>query len=184
VASVHQLKVVIIGTKPPAWRRVVVPSRITLGDLHEVLQATFGWWNYHLHDFEIDGVRYGVDDDDEWSPTADEHQARLDQLAPQGSSFIYTYDFGDNWEHKIVVEKVAPADPTVAYPVCTGGRRACPPEDCGGVWGYQHLLEILADPSHEEHESMLEWVGGPFDSAAFNPADIADQFRVGALAER
>ena len=96
----------------------------------------------------------------------------MNSVAEQGSSFIYVYDFGDYWRHKIVVEKVFTAAPGGRYPACVGGRRACPPEDCGGTWGYTEFLEAIGDPDHEEHESMLEWVGGRFDPEAFDPPDF------------
>lgn len=183
MATVHQLKVTIVGTKPPVWRRVVVPSRTSLAELHDVVQAVFGWWDYHLHEFEIGGARYGTDDGEGWDPPRDERRARLDKLAPVGSSFTYTYDFGDNWCHKVTVEKVSPADPAVTYPACTGGRRACPPEDCGGVWGYARLLAVLADPADEEHASMLEWVGGPFDPDEFDPSAFAENLKLSSAPE-
>jgi hypothetical protein len=183
MARVHQLKVTLVGIKPPVWRRVVVPSGITLAELHDVVQAAFGWWGYHLHEFDFGGVRYGIDDGEGWEPPKDERRARLDRLAPAGSSFTYTYDFGDDWRHKIVVEKVTPADPSMRYPTCTGGRRARPPEDCGGGWGYENLLAVLADPADEEHASMLEWVGGAFDPEAFDPSEFADNLKLGSEAE-
>lgn len=120
--------------------------------------------------------------DDKWSGDGapvedDERGARLDRLAAVGSKLTYTYDFGDNWEHRIVVEKVSTGDSTLTYTVCTGGRRACPPEDCGGVWGYANLLAVLADPSDEEHETMLEWVGGAFDPDAFDRSMVTERLR-------
>ena len=170
--TVHQLKVTIVDTKPPVWRRVLVPTEITLGALHDVLQAAFGWWNCHLHGFEIDGIRYGIDDGESWEPAEDERRTRLGDVAGEGAAFAYTYDFGDNWRHKIAVEKVVPADPGATYPTCTAGRRACPPEDCGGAYGYRDLLGVIADPDDEEHDSMIEWLGGGFDPDAFNPGDF------------
>ena len=182
MATVHQLKVTMVGIRPPVWRRVVVPSAITLSELHCVLQAAFGWWDYHLHEFDIAGVRYGIDDGEGWEPPKDERRARLGRLAPIGSSFTYTYDFGDDWRHKVAVGQVTRADPSVAYPACSGGRRARPPEDCGGVSGYENLLAVLADPGDEEHASMLEWVGGAFDPEAFDPADFAENMKLNAEA--
>lgn len=178
-STVHQLKMTIAGTKPPVWRRVVVPSSIDLAALHRVIQTAFGWWDCHLHEFDLDGTRYGSDDGDGWGePPQDERRARLDRLTTAGSKFTYTYDFGDDWEHKVVVEKVEPANPKLSYPACTGGRRACPPEDCGGVWGYANLLAVLADPSDDEHASMLEWVGGAFDPDEFDPATVTARLRL------
>jgi Plasmid pRiA4b ORF-3-like protein len=152
-SDVFQLKVTLLDTKPPIWRRVLVDGASTLDHLHEVIQAAFGWWNYHLHEFEVGRTRYGVPDPDEdWGePPRDERRTRLDAIAGEGSSFQYTYDFGDSWDHKITVEKVLPAD-VATVPACIDGRRACPPEDCGGTWGYRDLLEILADPAHAEHD--------------------------------
>lgn len=182
--SVYQLKVTLHDTKPPIWRRVLVDGASTLDHVHEVIQAAFGWWNSHLHEFEIGETRYGAPDpDDDWGlPTNDESKVRLDSVASQGSRLEYVYDFGDWWRHKIVVEKVRPADPTTSVPACVDGRRACPPEDCGGTWGYRELVEILADPAHPEHDERQEWIGGPFDPEAFDPSQFEDDLRSHQLA--
>ncbi len=169
--TVHRIKVTLAGSRPPIWRRLEVPSAITLRALHDVMQAAFGWEDYHMWVFESPKGRYGVADPE--LRIADAAAVRLDQLAPAPSGrLVYTYDFGDDWEHAIVVEAVGPAEPGVAYPRCLTGRRACPPEDCGGIWGYDYLLEILADPTHEEHQERLEWLGldsaDQFDPAAFD----------------
>jgi hypothetical protein len=171
--TVYQLKATLLETKPPVWRRIVVRADITLSGLHDVLQAAFGWWDCHLHEFEIDGTRFGIDDGEGWgAPPKDERRTRLNAVATTGSSFLYVYDFGDYWRHKIVVEKELAAAPDTRHPACIGGRRACPPEDCGGTWGYLRFLEVIRDPRHEEHEEMLDWVGGHFDPEAFDPADF------------
>lgn len=182
--DVFQLKVTLLDTKPPIWRRVLVDGASTLDHVHEVIQAAFGWWNYHLHEFEVGRTRYGVPDPNEdWGePPRDGRRTRLDAIAGEGSSFRYTYDFGDGWDHKIVVEKVLPADSSPTVPACTDGRRACPPEDCGGTWGYRELLEILADPSHPEHDERREWLDRPFDPEAFDPSEFEDNLRNGRLA--
>lgn len=181
--TVFQLKATILETSPPVWRRVLVPADVTLDGLHEIVQAAFGWWNYHLHEFEIGRSRYGVPDpDDDWDPPLDERDVRLDSVATEGSRFRYTYDFGDDWGHQIVVEKVFPADPTLQVPACVDGRRACPPEDCGGPWGYQELLTILGDPDHPERSARLEWIGGAFDPDAFDPSEFGDALRLGGSA--
>jgi hypothetical protein len=182
--DVFQLKVTVLDTKPPIWRRVLVDGGGTLDHLHEVIQAAFGWWNCHLHEFEVGRARYGVPDPDEdWGePPRDERRTRLDAIASEGSSLRYTYDFGDSWDHEIVVEKVLPADSILTVPVCIDGRRACPPEDCGGTWGYRELLEILADPAHPEHNERREWVGRPFDPDAFDPNEFEHNLRNGRLA--
>lgn len=182
--DVFQLKVTLRETKPPVWRRVLVDRASTLDHVHEVLQAAFGWWNYHLHEFRIDGVDYGVPDPDEdWGPpVTDESTVRLDSVARAGSTFEYVYDFGDNWRHTVVVEKVSAAVGTTTVPDCLAGRRACPPEDCGGTWGYQQLVEILADPRHPKRAEKLEWIGRPYDPATFDPSEFADNLRNQALA--
>lgn len=175
-SSVYQLKVTLSGTKPPIWRRVLVDGESTLDDLHEVIQAAFGWWNYHLHLFEIGDARYGLPDPD-WDfgePVKDERRARLEQVLGVGTSFRYAYDFGDGWEHRVMVERSMPASPELVVPACLGGRRAGPPEDCGGVWGYAELLDVLADPTHPEHATRIEWVGGQFDPEAFDAAEFGD----------
>lgn len=182
--SVFQLKVTLQDTKPPIWRRVLVDGRATLDHVHEVIQAAFGWWNYHLHEFEVGRTRFGVPDPDEdWGePPRDERRARLDAIASEGSTFRYTYDFGDGWEHRVAVEKVLPASSVATFPACIDGRRACPPEDCGGTWGYRELLEILADPAHPEHDERTEWLGRPFDPETFDPSEFEDNLRNGRVA--
>ena len=177
--SVYQLEVTLHDTEPPVWRRVLVDGASTLHHVHEVIQAAFGWWNYHLHEVEVGRARYGVPDPEEdWGPPPkDERRIRLDSIAGEGSKLTYNYDFGDDWRHRILVEKVLAADPTTALPACIDGRRACPPEDCGGPWGYRELLEILADPTHPEHDERREWIGRPFDPEAFDPSDFKVNLR-------
>ncbi len=185
VGGVFHLKVTLRDTKPPVWRRVLVDGSSTLDHLHEVIQAAFGWWDDHLHDFEIDGSNYGVPDpdDDDWGvPTTDESGARLDSIAGPGSRFLYRYDFGDNWRHDVVVEKVLPADGSVVLPACVDGRRACPPEDCGGTGGFEDLLAILADTRHPEYRERREWMGRAYDPAAFDPSEFEDNLRSAKLA--
>jgi hypothetical protein len=160
------LKITLRELRPPVWRRVRVPADITLRRLHRVIQAAMGWQDYHLHEFEIGDRRYGEPDDDPWpgdEPTFNESNVKLGTLIERGvERFRYVYDFGDGWEHEIVVEKVEPLDPEQPYPALITGKRACPPEDCGGVYGYLRLLEILADPRHEEHVELREWAGKGF----------------------
>ncbi len=168
-SMVHRLKVTLRDIRPPIWRRLVVPSNISLADLHEHLQTAMGWLDYHLHDFQIGSTTYGIDDGEGWGdPPQDESTVTLAAVAPEDTSFMYNYDFGDNWRHQVAVEAVTPPDPGVAYPICVAGRRACPPEDCGGVPGYLKLLEALADPHHERHGELRAWAGDGFDSEAFD----------------
>ncbi|MEV5704675.1 plasmid pRiA4b ORF-3 family protein [Actinoallomurus sp. NPDC052274] len=157
--TAYQIKVQLLGvTKPPVWRRLQVPADLSLGELHDVIQAAMGWEDYHLHAFSAGGRRYGLPDRE--LGHRDERRVSLSQLLTEvGDKIRYTYDFGDGWEHDIVLEKVLSADAGVTGPVCTAGKGACPPEDCGGVWGYEALKATLADPDDEEHEERLDWLG-------------------------
>lgn len=169
--SVYQLKVRLLECDPPIWRQVQVPPDITLGDLNFVLQACMGWTNSHLHQFTVDDIRYSDPrfEPDESGDERDEFGVTLERVAPAvGSQFLFLYDFGDGWEHSVVVEAIVPREPETTYPVCLAGARACPPDDCGGVWGYAEFLEAIRNPKHEEHEEMLEWVGGEFDPEEFD----------------
>lgn len=165
--TIYQLKISLKDSRPPIWRRVQVLNTITLGQLHWVIQKSMGWTNSHLHSFNIQGVEYGMPmpdfgmDDMEFE---DERSVVLHDIIPGDKfKFSYLYDFGDSWEHEMLVEKILEANPNITYPICTQGIRACPPEDCGGVWGYEELLEAIQDSTHPEHEEMLDWVGGNFD---------------------
>jgi len=162
------------------WRRVLVPSDVTLGDLHEVIQQAMGWDNYHMHVFSMGGQEYGSPDPE--LGHASDGKARLSQvLTGPGARLRYTYDFGDDWEHDIVVEEARAAVPGETYPSCVAGKGACPPEDCGGAWGYAGLKEILADPTHEDHQDMLEWLGldagEDFDPKEFSVAGVNARLR-------
>jgi len=168
--NTYQLKVTLYGAKPPIWRRILVPSDIQLGKLHIVLQVVMGWTNSHLHQFISGRTFYGIQDDEFSSEmeVEDENKYKLNQLLQSEKEAIkYEYDFGDGWEHKILLEKISPYENDKQLPRCIEGKRACPPEDCGGIWGYQELLDTLKDPEHPEYEDMLEWLGGEFDSEAF-----------------
>jgi hypothetical protein len=181
-APIYHLKVVLIGTKPPIWRRLEVPGNANLGWLHAVLQVATGWTNSHLHQFKVGGALYSEPRhhfaEYEGDPEIlDESKVTLQQLAPRAKNTLgYEYDFGDSWEHRITVEKILPPDPTAAMRArCLDGARACPPEDCGGVWGYDNLLKIIKNPKHAEHASIMEWLGAGFDPEAFD-ADEANTY--------
>lgn len=178
--NIHRLKVTLRGTRPPIWRRVEVPSDISLQRLHSVIQIAFGWQDYHLHAFETPAGRYGSSDPD--TDIRSSAHKRLSAVADwPGDRIGYEYDFGDCWEHDIVVEAVEPAVPGVRYPRCTGGKRAGPPEDCGGVGGYYRMLDVLADQQHDEHEALLDWLGigspGEFDPAGFDRDGVSGAMR-------
>jgi len=173
--AVHKIKITLRGSRPPIWRRLEVSSGVTLLELHHILQAAFGWEDYHMWAFESGQDQYGAADRDLGIRSAASKQ--LGQVARRtGYRLRYTYDFGDDWEHDILIEDVTEPEPDTAYPRCLAGRRACPPEDCGGIWGYDYLIEILADPHHEEHEDRLEWLGldsaDQFDPAAFDATEV------------
>lgn len=169
----YQLKITILDVRPPVWRRVRVPGNASLGELHDVIQTAFGWTNSHLHGFEIGGKRYGPPGDELESEILNEEQVSLtDAVGRRVKRFGYTYDFGDDWRHEVIVEKVEPAGSGEQPPVCVAGKRHGPPEDCGGPWGYAGFLEAMRNPKHEQHEEMMDWFGGPFDPEAFDLAAV------------
>jgi hypothetical protein len=166
---IYQLKITLQHCKPAIWRRVLVKGESTLDNLQSIIKTSMGWAGGHLHDFCFNGVYYGAPESVDDLGFEDETKVTLQDLLPEKkSSFSYTYDFGDNWLHKIVVEDIMDADPERSYPVCIKGSGACPPDDCGGVPGYYQMLEALADPKHPEHRSMRNWVGYEFDPAEFS----------------
>lgn len=166
--SVYQLKITLKGSKPPIWRRIQVTNDITLHHLHQILQVVMGWEDYHLHQFMIGGTYYGRTDPDYGADIRSENNVKLNQVVKsENFKFDYEYDFGDGWSHQIVVEKILPLQVDIHYPLCLAGKRACPPEDCGGIWGYAELLEVLQDPEHPEYEERLEWLGNDFEPEAF-----------------
>jgi hypothetical protein len=177
-SDVYQFKVTLLGVRPPIWRRIQVPESYTFWDLHVAIQDAMGWEDYHLHEFEIASlqpgsrVNIGIPEggyDGDILPG--KTQKIADYFSLENQSAHYTYDFGDNWEHEIKLEKILPREDK-KYPICIDGKRACPPEDCGGVWGYEEFLEIIKDPDHEEYEEMLDWVGGEFDPEHFDTKEV------------
>jgi hypothetical protein len=179
--TLYQLKITLRGvSKPPVWRRVLVHADASLAKLHWVIIAAMGWDGSHLHIFSDDTTLYGTTPDDE----NEDEFALADVLVEPGDRLRYMYDFGDDWDHDIKLEKVLPPDAgtlAAAVPVCLAGKGACPPEDCGGAWGYANLKETLADPSDEDHEEMLEWLGledpSDFDPAAFDLDSVNARLR-------
>ena len=208
--TIHVLRIELRYTKPPIWRRVAVPSDITLGQLHDVIQIAMGWGDEHLHQFTVGNKnrgpspremarmfqsgnlsdflgnqlggrrvfvpKYGqfgdLDMDGE-----DEDQVTLAQICPKvKSKLIYEYDFGDGWDHSIQVQKIIEPEVGVSYPTCLAGKKACPPEDCGGVGGYYNMLEMIAGADHKEHEDMIDWLGEDFDPDDFDIAEVNDIF--------
>ncbi|MFY1636190.1 plasmid pRiA4b ORF-3 family protein [Solwaraspora sp. WMMB335] len=156
--QIAQIKVTLLDTEPPVWRRLLVPATLRLDRLDRVIQAAMGWTNSHLHMFIHPTGNYGTPDLD--LPIQDDREASLLDLAgKEGETFGYEYDFGDGWTHEVLLEKLVPAEPAGQYPACTDGARACPPEDCGGTGGYEQLLDTLADPRHPDHHHLRQWLG-------------------------
>jgi hypothetical protein len=180
--QVYQFKITLKDVKPPIWRRILVPSSYSFWDLHVAIQDAMGWLDCHLHEFRVKDVNgkelcLGIPDMDDFEEILPGWKYKVAKfLSLARPTFEYVYDFGDDWRHKVELEAVLPAEPGVIYPRCIKGKRACPPEDCGGPWGYQDLLTILADPKHEEHKSMKAWLESmkeePFDPESFEPSSV------------
>jgi len=166
--EIYQIKVTLLYTKPLIWRRLLVPATLTLEQLHDVLQLAMGWEDCHMHAFRIGQRRFGIPDDDlpEIDDTRDVQLFRV--LGKVGAKAVYTYDFGDGWDHAIVLEKRLLPKPGQAYPVCVEGKRHGPPEDCGGVSGYYSLLEAIGNPLHPQYKESRDWLGDEFDPEAFS----------------
>ncbi len=175
--NVYQFKVTLLGVSPPVWRRIQVPEPYTFWDLHVAVQDAMGWYDCHLHEFQMvnpktgEQVEIGIPYEEAPDTLPEKKQKIVDYFTTENPSAGYIYDFGDSWEHIITLEKILPRE-NIDYPVCIDGKRACPPEDCGGVGGYEEFLEIIKDPSHEEYEDMLDWIGGEFDPEYFDVKEV------------
>ncbi len=177
--QLYRLKVTLIDSKPPIWRRLLVRGDTPLAKLHTILQVAMGWYDSHLHTFTVRGNDYAVPDPEWMSPMRDERKVTLAglKLTPR-SRLRYEYDMGDGWEHEILVEAVTEAE--TARPrraTCLNGKRACPPEDVGGTGGYEYFLEAIRDANHKEHKDMLEWIGREFDPEAFSVAETDEDLK-------
>ncbi len=163
---IYQLKATIVGSKPVIWRQILVPGGITLADLHKVMQIAFGWTDTHLHEFSVKGISYADKNPEmEMDESEDEARVRLQDIAPKArNSFLYIYDFGDDWQHKITVEKIVDQDERFSgRAVCIDGALSGPQEDCGGIFDYNSMLAILKNPDHPEYEETKERLGDYFD---------------------
>jgi hypothetical protein len=179
---VYQFKITLKRIDPPIWRRILVPEKYNFWDLHVAIQDAMGWLDYHLHEFRIRRKhahkvsKIGIPDEDRfegdpiilagWEIPISRFFAEI------GTTAEYDYDFGDGWEHEVLFEGILLKDKKQTYPQCIGGERACPPEDCGGLWGYNHLLEVLADPEHDEYEQLVTWLDGRYEPDEFHPEDV------------
>ncbi len=174
--AILQLRIELQDSLPLIWRRVLVPDNISLIKLHQVFQAIMGWDDYHLHEFIINELHYGpVDPDDDLSydlgpKIIDEKRISLNKVLGDKKQFEYIYDYGDNWWHKVLLEKTTPLklDEVMPIAICTGGEMACPPEDVGGIGGFYEFLEAIIDRDHDMHEDMMRWWGEPFDPDHFD----------------
>jgi hypothetical protein len=174
---IYQLKITLQHIKPLIWRRVETDD-CPLDELHDIIQVSMGWDDEHMHVFEIDGEQYACFEDADPYEYRDSRKVRLSDLVEQGClQFVYEYDFGDSWRHTVEIEKTLPPEPGVRYPRCVAGERGCPPEDCGGPWGYPDFLEAIQDPNEEEHEETLEWVGEEFDPEEFDPSGASEELQ-------
>jgi len=147
---------------PPVWRRLTVPDHFSFHRFHLVIQAAFGWENSHLYQFSENGYQsdwsISTPSEDEWREVKNSRKIRLSEVFhTKGQSFTYIYDFGDDWLHTIIVEDITDSDAATAD--CIAGKGACPPEDCGGAWGYEALKETMADPKHPEYKELRQWLG-------------------------
>lgn len=176
VKEAYQFTISLRKIEPPIWRRIQVPASFTLAALHRVLQIVMGWQNCHLHSFNVGNEEYGVPSpeyDDFEMKMLDEKKMTLKKvIALSVREFTYEYDPGDSWQHSITLEKALEPDDTFHLPICLAGQRACPPEDCGGVPGYEAFLEALGDKDHEEHDDMKRWIGGYFDPESFDSNSV------------
>jgi hypothetical protein len=183
--KIARLRIALKDVEPEIWRRVEVPLGMNLKSLHDVIQAAFGWQDYHLFEFLVGERRYGIPDP-EWNDEREVAQAKLtklEALVAEGiDGFDYSYDFGDNWEHAIAVEAIIDADPTAKYPRFVDGARRAPPEDVGGFPGYYAFLDAIANKRHPEHKNLLKWHGGPYDPDHFDLFEL--RLRLGAIAKR
>jgi hypothetical protein len=165
--SIYQLKITLLEIEPLIWRRIQIPSSIQLCCLHDAFQVVMGWTDSHLHQFEKDGKVWGDPRNDEFGEfnIIDEGRTTLNKaLKLEGDSMVYVYDFGDDWRHEVLLEKIVSVESATSRPVCMGGERRCPPEDVVGAYGYSEFLEAIFDPTHEDYDQFVRWAGGHFQA--------------------
>ncbi|MDR3186957.1 MAG: plasmid pRiA4b ORF-3 family protein [Holosporaceae bacterium] len=177
IKNIYVIKITLRDSEPEIWRRVEVPYDFTFRGLHQVIQLVMPWSESHLHSFAVK-AKHGAETlistpypEDDWE-SEDENKVLLHQYLPDAKHVIYEYDFGDSWEHEIKLEKIIESEDKVSYPRCTGGEMACPPEDCGGLYGYYGMLETVNGPDCEEKKEVLDWLGKRFDPKKFDSQKI------------
>ncbi|MGF1671352.1 MAG: plasmid pRiA4b ORF-3 family protein [Balneolaceae bacterium] len=175
-STIYQIHLELKGSKPKIWRKLLVPSDIPLSDLHKIIQTAMGWTNSHLHQFIKGRTFYEPPPPDgvTWESIGINYTGlSLNEfLTKENDRITYEYDFGDGWEHDVKLKKILPSEGETNLPKCIGGAMACPPEDCGGIWGYQEMLTAIKNPNHPEHEDYMEWLGEEFDHEYFNSEEI------------
>lgn len=174
---IYQVQISLMGYKPKIWRRLLIPADMLLSDFHKVIQTSIGWANAHLHQFVKDRVFYTeVFEDDDFGMNTEDYEGMKvsDLLKNEKEKIVYEYDFGDSWEHEVLLEKILPVDLKQQYPFCIDGKMNCPPEDCGGVWGYANMLEVLSKPKHPEYKNFMDWLGEGFDPDYFDKNEVND----------
>ena len=169
---IYQIYISLKGSKPKIWRRILTKPDITLFDFHKIVQTVMGWTNSHLHQFVKGREFYSPEDLDEgFELEADNDSKKVKLnflLKTENDKIIYEYDFGDGWQHDIILEKILTAEKTLQIPSCIGGKGGCPPEDCGGIWGYEHIKEILSNPKHKQYKETMGWLGSEFNPDFFD----------------
>lgn len=178
--NVYQFKISLKEIEPLIWRRIQVPVKYSFWELHIAIQSVMGWLDYHLHQFhvinptteELECIGNPGDDQFEEPLILPSWEKFIADYFVLNKNIVYEYDFGDSWEHDIVLEKILPKQVSLRYPICLEGERACPPEDCGGVGGYENFLEIIKNPKHEEYKATRTWAGRKFNPEVFNPSKV------------
>jgi len=175
--QIYQIQIALKDFKPKIWRRLLIPADTLLSDLHKIIQTSMGWTNSHLHQFIKDRTYYTVKvkDDDTWDEMDNVDYKRMkisDLLKTEKQKIKYEYDFGDGWEHDVILEKILVRDEKIKYPICIAGKMSCPPEDCGGSWGYADMLEILKNPAHPEYKEFVDWLDEDFDPEYFDKEEV------------
>lgn len=178
----YQIQIALKGFKPKIWRRLLIQSDLLLADFHKIIQTSMGWTNSHLHQFIKNQTFYTerMPGDVTWDEMDNVDYKKMkisDLLKKEKEKIVYEYDFGDSWEHDVLLEKILSVDEKLKYPVCLTGKMNCPPEDCGGIWGYSNMLEILKQPDHEEYDSYIEWLGGVFHPERFDKDEVNEMLR-------
>lgn len=178
MSNIYQFKISLKGSKPIISRTILVESNRTFYEFHHIIQIAMGWINYHLFQFMAKGNCISDPSMVDYKDIIDSKEIRLNEIfTEEGEKIEYEYDFGDGWKHIIKLEKIVLIKLNNIYPVCIRGKRRCPPEDCGGIWGYQNLIEVMGNKKHPDYKEMKEWLGGEFDPEEFNIEEINEELK-------